>query len=509
MKWNLSDEEWALWHLDQEINDAGIPINMAMVHNARRVAKAVVDARLSEMAAITGLDNPNSGAQLLPWLQKQGYPFVDLKKGHVSRAAKMPVAGDDEIRDFVGQASEADYRRVLELRAEVSKTSVKKYDALAERTDTDGCIRGTLQFAGAGRTWRWAGRNGYQPQNLARPAPYLEKVQEKAARHLELLSPEAVELVYEKPMDLLSSCVRPAFKAPPGYRILDADLNAIENRVLGWLAGDQKILDVYLNGRDPYVDFATYMVGGTYEERWAEYKAGDKSNRTMAKPGVLGCGYLLGAGHEYEDEATGEIEATGLLGYAWNMGVRLTAEQSKLSVDVWRETFADAVQFWWDIDKAARRCIKTGEQTECGPLSFDISGPFMRMRLPSGRHLHYCRPKIEDKLKPWGEVGPTITYEGLNDKNQWTRLTTHPGKLTENADQAISRDILANGIRLAKREGLDVRLHVHDQIAALSPEDRADEELEILKACMSEVPAWAKGLPLATAGFHSEYFIKD
>jgi DNA polymerase len=191
------------------------------------------------------------------------------------------------------------------------------------------------------------------------------------------------------------------------------------------------------------------------------------------------------------------------------MGVMLTPEQSALTVRVWRERYTRVVDYWGEIDAAARRCISTGREQQAGPIVFDRSGPFMRMRLPSGRCLHYCRPKIEPKRTPWGKVRPTITYEGLNDKNQWTRVSTHPGKLLENGDQAIARDVLAHGMMLAAREGLDIRLHVHDQIVAVVPEREAEAKLEVLRQCMSETPSWAPGLPLASSGLVSRVFLKD
>ena len=455
-RWDMPAHEWRLWFLDQEINERGIPIRLPVVHNAIKVAADVTASRLAEMKHLTELENPNSGSQLLGWLRERGYPFEDLKKGHVARARDAAEPGP--------------VRRVLELRQEVSKTSVKKYAALAAATDGDGYLRGALQFAGAGRTSRWSGRR-FQPQNLARPVAYLEKHQEQAVKDLEYLSSDLIEILYDKPMDLLSTCVRPVVQAPEGYMLVDADLNAIENRVLGWIAGCEKILDVFRQGRDPYVDFAVYMFGGSYEALWAEYKAGDKAKRTLAKPAVLGCGYMLGPGEERENEETAEIEATGLLGYARNMGVGMTSEQAAHAVAVWRDTFSEVVEYWYALDRAARRCIRTGDPQRVGHVIFDRSGPFMRMLLPSGRALHYCRPRIEPRKTPWGEMRPTITYEGLNDQNQWVRLSTHPGKLTENAGQAISRDLLAHGMRLAHARGLDIRLHVHDQIIALVSED--------------------------------------
>lgn len=514
-KWDMPEHEWENWFLDQRINEAGIPVNMRVVKNAIKVAREITRSKLDRMAEITGLKNPNSGAQLLPWLRDQGYPFEDLKKGHVARALQMieQNEGIGQLDEGPGFEAPEELREVLELRQEVSKSSVKKYNALALACDVEpgshiGFLRNAFQFAGAGRTWRWAGRK-YQAQNLARPAKALKKTQGQAVRDLEVLDAEAIQLIYPKPMDLLSTCVRPVVQAPPGWVFIDSDLNAIENRVLGWMADEQKILDVFRAGRCPYVDFAAYMFMQKYDALWAEYKGGDDTKRTTAKPAVLGCGYRLGPGEQYENALTGEMEANGLLGYAWNMGVMLTPEESARSVEVWRNTYSRAVEYWDELEAAAKRCINTGRAAEAGPLRFDRSGPFMRMILPSGRALHYCRPKIEPKRTPWGAIKPTITYEGLNDKKQWVRIKTHSGKITENGDQAIARDLLAHGMRLAAREGLDIRLHVHDQIVAMVREDDADAALKLLSQCMSDQPAWAKGLPLGSAGFVSPFFIKD
>jgi DNA polymerase len=403
-----------------------------------------------------------------------------------------------------------DLLRVLELRSEVSRTSPTKFKALRRATDDhDPVIRYTLQFAGAARTWRWGGRI-FQPQNLPRPDKKYEKGLPTHAHAVEVLDPEAFGLVYPDPMNVLASVIRPAVQAPDGYMLIDADLNAIENRVLGWLARCPKILRVFEENRDPYIDFATYLFGQGYEKLFQEYVNGDKTKRTTSKPGVLGCGYMLSAGEERYNYKTGEKEATGLLGYAWNMGVTdFTQEQSKLSVDVFRREFEEVKDYWYAIERAAKKCIRTGKVVEFDQVRFDRKGPFLRMILPSGRALHYCRPRIEKVRMPWGKMKDSITYEGLDDKKRWMRISTHPGKLTENADQAIARDLLAHGMVLAAKEGIDIRLHVHDQIIGLSKEERAEEELKTLIQCMEEKPRWARDLPLGSEGFISKVLIKD
>ena len=507
LPYNMSAEEWRAWAMDQEINRLGIPINRTMVDRAVELVEAVTRRRLDEMREMTGLANPNSNIQLLGWLQDNGYPFDDLKVGRITReyeAAKAALARP-------GSNMDPNYVGVLERRLEVSQVSVKKYAAFQRATAEDGHLRNAFQFYGAPRTGRFAGRL-VQLQNLKRPLGEFKKpkAQIMGARHIETIDPDAIELIYAKPMDLLSNCIRGCIQAPPGYVFIDADLNAIENRVLGWMAGDQKIMDVFAQGRDPYVDFSTYMFGGTYDERMHEYKVlGDGTKRQTSKPAVLGCGYMLSAGKEYENEKTGEIEATGLLGYAWGMFIKLTLEEAEKSVKVWRDTFEDVVEYWKTIQAAAKRTIARGIPSEAGPVTFLMEGPFLVMLLPSGRKLRYFQPKIESKMMPWGERGVAITYMGVNDRKQWVRMDTHPGKLTENADQAIARDLLVHGMRLARKEGLRTRIHVHDQLLPMVKEDEADDALKLLIQCMETRPAWARDLPLGSNGFMSPVFIKD
>lgn len=513
----MSPDEWDLWHLDQRINQAGLPINIRMVQNAIRVYEEALEKSFEEMREITGLKNPNSIPQLLPWLQANGYMFDDLQKPHV-RTAKDYFKDqpdhwtDEQWREYRTSNS---LKRVLELRLETSRTSIKKYYALLRATDDDGMLRGTLQMNGAARTGRWAGRV-FQPQNLPRPEKRFEPMQPALARQVEALDYESLKLIHGNVFDVLASAIRPAAQAPEGRLFIDADLSAIENRVLGWIAGCDKILDVFRRGLDPYISFATYLYDAPYEELWHEYKVEKKGDkRTIAKPGTLGCGYGMGAGERRVNRQTGEIEGTGLLGYAWNMGVKqFTEKDSQHSVDTFRREFSEVREYWYDIERAMRRCIKTGKTTEHGvdggpTIRFEMDGPFCKMILPSTRPLYYLRPKIEPVKTPWGDTKMQITYEGLNERKQWVRQHTTPGKVTENADQAISRDLLVHGMKKAVKRGLDVRLHVHDQIVGLSLADKASRDLDILKESMEESPWWADGLPLGSSGLTTPVFMKD
>ena len=507
----MPDTEWMNWHLDQIINQAGLPINPAMVDNAVRVYDKAHEEGTSRMREITGLVKPGAPTQLLPWLRENMYPFEDCQKAHIRQAHtyfdEKPEHWEEE--DWQGYRTNQGLKEVLETRLQLSRSSIKKFHSLKANMGDDNSLRNVLQFMGAARTGRWAGRV-FQPQNLPRPEKRFKKYIEIHAKNVEQLDLESLRLVYGNVFDVLTSTVRPAAQAPEGMVFIDADLNAIENRVLGWLANCEKILRVFKMNRDPYIDFGTYLFGLDYDTLWEEYTGGNDGRRTISKPGVLGCGYMLGAGKTYVNNATGETEATGLLGYAWNMGVsHFTLADSEKSVETFRREFSEVKDYWYAIERAAKKSIRTGRTVGCGHVTFDMKGPFLRMKLPSGRYLHYYKPKIEQVLAPWGEMKPTITYEGINEKKQWVRMPTHPGKITENADQAISRDLLAHGMMLAHKRGVDIRLHVHDQIIGLVEEDKAEEQLKILIECMEESPVWAPDLPLGSEGFISTVFKKD
>lgn len=508
----MSADEWELFRIDHEINEAGLPINLNMVRNAIRIYEHAMELGLGQMRDVTGLANPNSLPQLLPWLKSQGYMFDDCKKGHIKTAAgyfnKPPEHwSEDQWQEY---RSNETLKTVLDLRLEVSRTSIVKYYALERATDEDGMLRQVLQMNGAARTGRYAGRI-FQPQNLPRPEKRFEDYQAVLADGIEHLDHDSLKLVHGNVFDALASGLRPSAQAPAGKLFVDADLSAIENRVLGWISGCDKILEVFRKGLDPYISFATYLFEKPYDELWHEYKVLKKGEkRTIAKPGTLGCGYGMGPGEEYEDKQTGEIEATGLLGYAWGMGIKqFTKADSKHSVDTFRREFSEVKDYWYALERAARKCVRTGNPIKHGVVSFEMKGPFLLMILPSGRPLYYLRPRLEEHKTPWGEMKVQITYEGMNDKKQWVRMNTTPGKLTENADQAISRDLLVHGIKLAKKRGIDVRLHVHDQILGLVAERGAEEKLALLKECMEDQPKWAPGLPLGSAGLVTKVFIKD
>lgn len=492
-KWDLSDEKWALWHLDQKINERGIPMDRKLIENAIAVDSVAKARLLQEAQEITGLENPKSRDQLLGWLYDNDINVPDLGKDRLTNLLET-----EPLPEHVA--------RVIELRLQLSKTSVSKFNKAHECMDQNDRISGALQFAGAQRTWRWGGRL-IQPQNL--PGRGVDDV----VNVVDVLRncPELFSLYYTgREPEMMAGACRPMIRAPEGKKLIVADLNAIENRVLGPLTGCQKIINIFANGLDPYKMFATEMFKVKYEDV-------DKWMRTQAKPGVLGGGYRLGGGDERYDKKKGEYYKTGLWGYAENMGIELTREMSHKSIQVFREGHKEVVEFWDDIERAAIRCIRTKKTAEVNEfIRFEWDAPFMKMVLPSGRGCYYYQPRMEMKTPPWegARPKPTICYTGYVEKGDgsttriWGTITTHGGKLTENADQAISADILGQGLQISTDMGFAPVMHVHDEIITLVDEDSPLTVEDLCKA-MSVTPKWMPTLPLASEGYENKYYIKD
>ena len=318
-------------------------------------------------------------------------------------------------------------------------------------------------------------------------------------------------ILFDKPVDVLASAIRPTIRAPEGKILRVADYNAIENRVLGWVARCQSILDVFRNDLDPYKAFGVEMFEIPYEDI-------TKAQRTIAKPAVLGAGFMLSGGQMKDGKKT------GLWAYAENMGIEMDQETAGRSVAKFRETYSEVVDFWDVIDKACRDIIlrksteptkiPVGFSSEC--LEVGYKKPFMYIKLPSGRCLWYLRPRVEMCKMPWTtdddlpvfKMG--ITYEGLNQiTNFWGRVTTHPGKLTENVVQAIARDILANGIVNAEAAGFTTILHVHDEDITLEDIDDEEHTVEILCDVLCDMPGWALDMPMKAEGYESPFYMKD
>lgn len=505
-KFALPDIEVKGWLLDQKINERGLPVDMDLVRGTTTVAAEEKVRLRAELKALTQVENPNSNPQMLAWLQSKGYPFFSLAQPLVKRA----LAGEG------GSLSPEGYRALL-LRRQTAKTSDSKLETLADVIGSDGRLRHQYVFMGAGKTGRWASYH-VQLANLPRPTKEVEK---NLALALDLLkADDRVSLLLEFPnvLEVVSSCIRSMFKAGRGKELLIADLGAIENRMIGWLAECDSILRVFREGRDPYLDFAAMIYNIPYEEIERGYKKGDpkfKDMRQQAKPAVLGCGYRLSGGEEVPNE-DGDIIKTGLWGYAAGMGITMTREDSHRAVAVFRDKYREIVNYWYALEDAAKKALHTGQPQRFGyvkgqqinvPEFRTFGDKLLRITLPSGRGLHYIRPQIE--MRPFRDSEKeTLTYEGIDAKTkQWTRLQTHGGKLLENLSQAVSRDILLNGLLNADAAGFDLIGHVHDEIIA-EHEIGSKPGLEELIECMTESPVWALDLPLGADGFASEVYRK-
>jgi DNA polymerase len=488
-RYPIPDSEWKYWYFSYRTNSTGWPVDRRMLNNA---CKLVIDRTaegMSELKDITKLKNPNSGPQFGPWARARGYPYGDLRKNTIARAIEDPKLID--IRD------------ALQLRAELQKTSVKKYITIQNYISEDDRLRWQYQFSGAKRTGRTSGR-GAQLQNLQKCEKDLEPYYQDIIDAVRDNDIEWLAMFYGNKMRALASVMRGVFRAPEGYQFVVADLASIEACVIAWLSGCTPMLNVFHNGLDIYKVFAMEMFHCTYEEV-------DKIKRNLSKPPVLGCGFRLSGGEEVEDEKTGDMKKTGLLGYAANMGISMTKDQADYAVKVYRDLYPEVVQYWYSLDKAIRQVITRGGRADVGPIYFERRDPFVRLVLPSGRALHYLRCKIEQRRTPWGEMRWSATFEGQEDEGGskfWGRTTTHGGVIAENATQAVANDLLRSGIANAYAEGFTVVGESHDEIIALE-KIGSRYNVPLLVQCMTESPEWAEGLPLNAAGFTTNVYKKD
>ncbi len=490
----LPEREVRGWYLDQKINDAGMPVDLALVTNALKIAVKDKEEKLAEIATKTGLSNPNSNPQILAWLKQRGYPFESMGKPLVVRA----LTGEGNLT--------AEAKEVLKLRQLAAKTSYTKYENILNRVGTDGRLRDQFAYLGSARAGRWASL-GINLQNLPRPDKNVSKRIDLAVELLQSGNFDELAASFTDLMAVATSCIRASFCAPPGKKLVVCDLGAIENRGLGWSAGCDAILKVFRDKLDPYVSFAVFMYNEPYE-----VLIKDKDKRQQAKPAVLGAGYRLGGGQLGTDRYGNEIK-TGLWGYGAAMGVDMPQEECKRVVGVFREAYPEVVQLWYDLENASFACLDGGKH-EVGLCVFEAFGgidrydrKLMRITLPSGRCLHYIRPKIE-KREFYGKMKDTLVYSGIDQLTRlWQTTTTHGGKLTENIVQAISRDILLEAMFLADDKGFEIVGTVHDEIIALVDID-SPLGVEDLRWCMVQSPSWASDLPLEAEGYESQYYKK-
>lgn len=477
----VPDEVQAQWVTDQIINLRGVAVDTALVDGALALDAAVRKDYIREATELSGLDNPNSVAQLAKWLQEEtGEEINDLQKATVSDLLDKDLPSDDA-------------RRMLEIRQELGKTSNKKYTALAVAVCADSRVRGLLQFYGANRTGRWAGRI-VQPQNL--PRTYIDGELLPLARQLvQDQKRDAISLIYGSVPDTLSQLIRTAFVASPGHTLVDADFSAIEARVIAWLAGEEWVLEVFRTHGKIYEATASQMFGIPLEK----IKKGSPqyAYRQKGKVATLALGYQGG---------TGSLVSMGALKNG------LTEDELPDIVERWRRANPAIVQLWYTVDAAAKEAVNTGRTIELwdGRLTFarecdpENDLDFLTVRLPNGRKLYYAKPYMgQDRFGR-----PSICYWGIDQKTKkWGSLETYGGKLVENITQATARDCLAEAIERLETAGYPVVFHIHDEVVIDAGPDKAN--LEEVIHIMSEVPSWAQGLPLNADGWINEFFKKD
>lgn len=465
------------WERDLIINSRGVAVDMELVEGALNIDKTVHDRLVAEAMELSGLNNPNSVAQLSLWLESQtGENVSDLRKDTV---AKMLAEKDNSPK----------VQRMLEIRQELGKTSTKKYDAIEAAVCKDGRVRGLLQFYGANRTGRWAGRL-VQVQNL--PRTYTNPL-ELARELVKNRNIEALRFIYGSIPDTLSQLIRTAFIAAPGNVLIDADFSAIEARVISWLAGEEWRLEVFRTHGKIYEASASQMFGVPIEL----IKKGNPeySLRQKGKVAELALGYQGG---------TGALIAMGAL----DMGI--AEEDLSDIVSRWRESNKRIRDLWYKMEAAAVQVISQGGAVGVNglvishELNCDTGFDALTILLPSGRKLFYVSPQIGENQ--WGK--PSLSYMGMNQTSKkWQRIETYGGKLVENSVQAIARDCLAQAIENLETAGIPVVFHIHDEVVIDCTPDTASLD-DVIQIMSKSIP-WASGLPLGADGWVGTFFKKD
>jgi DNA polymerase len=466
-KFETTDSERRLWQLDQVINDRGVGTDLVLINKSIECDLIFTERLQNEARELTGLNNPNSPAQLKKWLgERVGFEVTSLTK--------------DSIPELLENAKDDNVKRVLELRQLMAKTSIKKYEAMQKSRCEDGRVRGLLQFYGANRTGRWAGRL-VQVQNL--PQNHLPDLDD--ARNLVRTGQfNEIEFLYDSIPDTLSQLIRTAFIPREGNRFMVADFSAIEARVIAWFAGERWRLDVFATHGKIYEASAAQMFHVPIE---SIKKGSDLRQKGKIAELALGYGGSVGAITSMDkSKSIPEEELPGL-------------------VKSWRNANPNITKFWWDCDKAAKKAINE-RTTVCMQfgLKFIYNPGVLFIQLPSGRKLAYIKPKIEigkfDK--------PIITYEGMEQTSkQWTTLETYGPKLVENIVQATARDCLGEAMFNVEEAGYEVVFHVHDELIMDVPKDFG--KLEEVNEIFGKPISWAPGLPLKADGYECDYYMKD
>lgn len=447
----------------RQIVFAGILLDRTLVAQAIRCDERFKRTHLEQARSVTGLENPNSPAQLKAWLAEKGVEAESLSKA--------------SVLELLSHA-EGEVELALSLRQELAKSSVKKYTAMESVVCPDDRARGLIQFYGANRTGRFAGRL-IQVQNL--PQNHLPDL--KQARTLVRDgSFDAVELLYDSVPLVLSELIRTAFIPKPGCRFFVADFSAIEARVIAWIAGEQWRQEVFAQGGDIYCASASQMF------HVPVVKHGVNGHlRQKGKIAELALGY---------GGSVGALKAMGALNYG------LTEEELKPLVDAWRQSNPRIVKFWWDVDRAATTCVRDRVPAETHGIRFFYQSGMMFIVLPSGRKLVYVKPKMG--VNRYGSE--SVTYEGVGEQKKWLRLESYGPKFVENIVQATARDILVEAMRRLEAAGYPIVMHVHDEAVIEAP---ADTSLDDICAIMGQTPSWAEGLLLRADGYVCDFYQKD
>ena len=457
----VPDFIWQEFYLDQEINDRGILVDMQLADKAICLDAEAKEELTTEMQRLTGVENPNSVYQLLGWLETQGYKSDSLGKTQVQeliKTAKEPV------------------KSVLQMRLQLSKSSVKKYTAMKNTACSDNRARGMFSFYGASRTGRWAGRN-VQLQNL--PQNHLPDLTE-ARELVKYSSFEDIQMLYDDVPDTLSQLIRTAFIPRQGMKFIVADFSAIEARVIAWLAGEEWRMKAFANGEDIYCASASKMFGVPV------VKHGENGHlRQKGKISELACGF---------GGSVGAMKAMG----ADSLG--LSDTELKQIVTDWREASPHITELWWAVDRAVKKAIKEKTATKTYGLLFSYEAGFLFIRLPSGRRLAYAKPYI-GKNKFGGE---SVTYMGINAQKKWDRLESYGPKFVENCVQGIARDLLMYSMQTLSQ--YFIVGHIHDEMIIECPKDT---KLDEICQQMARTPDWAKGLLLRADGYECSFYKKD
>ena len=455
----VPDFLWKEFYLDQEINDRGILVDMQLADKAISLDAEAKEELTVEMKRLTGVENPNSVYQLLDWLETQGYKSDSLGKAQVQeliKTTKEPV------------------KSVLQMRLQLSKSSVKKYTAMKNTACSDNRARGMFSFYGASRTGRWAGRN-VQLQNL--PQNHLPDLTE-ARELVKYSSFEDIQMLYDDVPDTLSQLIRTAFIPRQGMKFIVADFSAIEARVIAWLAGEEWRMKAFANGEDIYCASASKMFGVPV------VKHGENGQlRQKGKISELACGF---------GGSVGAMKAMG--------GSGMSDAELKQIVTDWRTASPHIVQLWWDVENAAIKAVRDKTETETHGIHFSYESGFLFIRLLSGRRLAYVKPRIGENR--FG--GDSITYEGIGTGKKWERLETYSGKLVENIVQATARDLLFYSMQTLSQ--YFIVGHIHDEMIIECPKDT---KLDEICQQMARTPDWAKGLLLRADGYECSFYKKD